>query len=91
MANCKSKKPPFINQVAGHFADNELYSDIILRFSGVELPAHRIVLASQSGWFAQKLLEINRPQQVRLVAARADTYPKTAPHHDAVFVPPQHR
>ncbi|KAB2570491.1 BTB/POZ-like protein [Lasiodiplodia theobromae] len=63
MANCKSKKPPFINQVAGHFADNELYSDIVLRFSGVEMPAHRIVLASQSGWFAQQLLESNRPQQ----------------------------
>ena len=91
MANCKSKKPPFINQVAGHFADNELYSDIVLRFSGVEMPAHRIVLASQSGWFAQQLLESNRPQQVRLVAAQAGAYPNASPHHDAVSVPPQHR
>ncbi|KAL1627820.1 hypothetical protein SLS54_002086 [Diplodia seriata] len=57
MANCKSKKPPFINQVAGHFANNELYSDVTLRFAGNELPAHRVVLASQSGWFAQQLLE----------------------------------
>ncbi|KAK7713003.1 hypothetical protein SLS57_007564 [Botryosphaeria dothidea] len=53
-------KPLFNNQVASRFASNSVYSDITLRFSGTEMPAHRIVLASQSGWFAQQL-EVEGP------------------------------
>ncbi|OJD32340.1 btb poz-like protein [Diplodia corticola] len=84
MATCRSKKPPFINQVSGHFANNELYSDITLRFSdGTELSAHRVVLASQSGWFAQQLLDIedqmNKDPSAATATATATASASTPP------------
>ncbi|KAH7063115.1 hypothetical protein B0J12DRAFT_694049 [Macrophomina phaseolina] len=48
-------RPSITNQIAPRYADNHTYSDLTLRFSETSLPAHRIVLASQSAWFAEQL------------------------------------
>lgn len=41
-----------VDSLTASFFDNPQYSDIIVKFGGRQIRAHKVILAQQSGYFA---------------------------------------